>query len=413
MRRIDQVGLLSNPWRVEVKWLGVAHIEKQYQATVSKGDQLLMIILPAKIASQVKTYFTKAVQYTNHPMPPQLQFILAENCFNKNAALASIANALAKLGNVLYRLVEPYPHAFGPLSRAWVVGLDVTHNGQRKPSIACMALITAPLIGTTKFWRPSCVANKPGQEVLSGRMADGLMRCLLEDIFSHDLVPEANEQNTTVTNLLPPVIVIVRDGLADDQIYESINEELLGIDSAIGKFSKTKKINWKPKIVALVSPKASLDDICRAKLLDTTNEYELLSPGMPTKPVVVIPKGMAHRSWFDFFIVANPKDLKAKPRRYVLVRDDLGVTKKMMNFNCLCNFLLALMWGYCMSIPFSTGCSSQPSCVKVAKHYAELLSQIILSSDKTFKRFSVNRKNRPHIAIKEPLPSVLSGVLVE
>jgi len=114
MREIDQIGLLSNPWRVEVKWQGVAHIEKQYQATVSKGDQLLLIILPAKIASQVKTYFTKAVQYTNHPMPPQLQFILAENCFNKNAALASIANALAKLGNVLYRLVEPYPRLLPP-----------------------------------------------------------------------------------------------------------------------------------------------------------------------------------------------------------------------------------------------------------------------------------------------------------
>jgi len=118
MRKIDQTAVLSNPWRVEVKWQGDANVEKQYQATVSKGDQLLLIILPSKFASQVKTYFTKAVQYTNHPMPPQLQFILAENCFNKNAALASIANALTKVGNVLYRLGEPYPQAFGPLSKA-------------------------------------------------------------------------------------------------------------------------------------------------------------------------------------------------------------------------------------------------------------------------------------------------------
>lgn len=116
MRKIDKIGLLLNPWRVEVKLEGGVNMEGQYQATVSKGDQLLLVILPAKMASQVKTYFTKAVQYSNHPKPPQLQFILAENCFNKNAALASISNALAKVGNVLYQLAEPYPQAFGPLS---------------------------------------------------------------------------------------------------------------------------------------------------------------------------------------------------------------------------------------------------------------------------------------------------------
>ena len=412
MRKMDGTGLLGNPWRVEVKKMGVMKTEKQYQDTVSKGDQLLLVILPSKVASQVKTYFTKAVQYTNHPNPPQLQFILAKNCFNKNAALAAIANSLAKLGNVIYHLAEPYRNAYGPLSNSWVIGLDVTHSGKRKPSIACMALITAPLSGTSKFWRPSCVANKPGQEVLCGRMADGLMRCLLEDVYLQELVPMAKEQNKTVINLLPPSLIIIRDGLADDQIYESINEELLGIDSAIAKFARSKKINWKPKIVALVSPKASQDDICRVKLTGD-NQYELSRPGMPTKPVVVIPSAMMHRSWFDFFILGNPKDSKAKPRRYVLVRDDLGVTKKMMNFNCLCNYILAMMWGYCMAVPFSTGCSSQPSCVKVAKHYAELLAQIILSSVKDFGRFSVNRKNRPQIAIKEPLRSVISEQVSE
>jgi len=412
MRKIDRAGLLQNPQLVEVNWRGDVKAERSYQETVSNGDQLLLIILPPKIASQVKTYFTKAVHYTNHPDPPQLQFILSENCFNKNAALASIANALAKVGNVIYHLVEPYSGAYGPLNNAWVVGVDVAHNGQRKPSIACMALISNPLSGTTKFWRPSCVANKPRQEVLCGRMADGLMRSLLEDMYLQELVPRAQKQNTTIETLLPSCILIIRDGLADDQIFESVNEELLGIDTAIQKFAASKKINWKPKIVALVSPKAGQDDICSAQLV-APDHYELRSPGTPSKPVVIIQQGMMHRSWFDFFILGNPKDTKAKPRRYVLVRDDLGVTKMMKNFNCLCNYILALMWGFCMSVPFSTGCSSQPSCVKVAKHYAELMSQIILSSDMNFERFSVNKKNRPQIAIKEPLSNVTTEQVAE
>jgi len=412
MRKLDKFGLMQAPTLVQVYVQGEMKDEKHYQNTVSKGDQVLLIILPTKIASLVKTYFTKAVHYTNHPKPPQLQFILAENCFNKNAALAAISNALAKVGNVMYQLAEPYKRAYGLLTDAWVVGLDVAHNGQQKPSIACMALITKPLSGTTKFWRPSCVANKPRQEVLSGRMADGLMRSLLEDVYFQDLEPRAKEMNKTIKDFLPSSLLVIRDGLADDQIYESINEEMLGIDTAIKQFSKSRKIDWNPKIVALISPKAGQDDICKAQSTGP-EQYELSNPGMPSKPVVVLQRDMMHRSWFEFFILGNPKDFKAKPRRYVLVRDDMGVTDVMRNFNCLCNYLLALMWGYCMSIPFSTGCSSQPSPVKVAKHYAELLSQIILSSDDTFKSFSVNRKNRPQIAIKEPLPSVATEQVTE
>jgi len=412
MRKLDQHGLLGNPTLVQVHFQGEMKEAKHYQETVSRGDQLLLIILPPKIASMVKTYFTKAVHYTSHPQPPQLQFIISENCFNKNAALAAIANSLAKIGNVMYQLVEPYNRAYGLLSDAWVVGLDVAHNGQQKPSIACMALITKPLSGTTKFWRPSCVANKPRQEVVSGRMTDGLMRSLLEDVYSQDLEPRAKELNKTILNLLPACMIVIRDGLADDQIYESINEELLGIDTALKKFSESKKIDWKPKIIALISPKAGQDDVCRAQPTGP-EEYELSNPGMPSKPVVIIQQGMMHRTWFEFFMLGNPKDYKAKPRRYVMVRDEAGVTNVMRNFNCLCNYILALMWGYCMSIPFSTGCSSQPSCVKVAKHYAELVSQIILSSDHNFGRFSVNRTNRPQIVIKEPLPSVATDQLTE
>jgi hypothetical protein len=412
MRKLDRHNLLQNPTLAQVYFKDEWTEEKTYQQVVSRGDQLLLVILPPKIGSMIKTYFTKAIHYTNHPQPPQLQFILSENCFNKNAALAAISNALAKVGNVMYQLAEPYNGAYGLLKDAWAVGLDVAHNGQQKPSIACMALITKPLSGTTKFWRPSCIANKPRQEVLSGRMADGLMRSLLEDVFTHDLVARATKQNMTVQSLLPTCMIIIRDGLADDQIYESVNEELLGIDSAIRKFANSKKINWQPKLIALVSPKAGQDDICRIQPTGPS-EFILRSPGMPSKPIVVIPQGMMHRSWFEFYMIGNPKDSKAKPRRYVMVRDDAGVTKAMRNFNCLCNYILALMWGFCISIPFSTGCSSQPSCVKVAKHYAELMSQIILSSDANFSRFSVNRTNRPHIAIKDPLPSVATEEMIE
>jgi len=411
MRKLDKSGLIQAPELVQLYWRDEKTEVKDYQRTVSSGDQALLIILPPRVGSWVKTHYTKAVHYTNHPAPPHLQFILAENCFNKNAALAAISNTLAKIGNVMYKLAEPYTNAYGHLGNAWVVGVDVAHNGSRKPSIACMALLTKPLCGTTKFWRPSCVPNSPRQEILGGRMADGLMRSLLEDVYDQELQPQAKKTNKTFEDFLPSCLVIIRDGLADDQIYECLHEEMVGIDSAIKKFSKSRNINWKPKIVALISPKAGMDDICKANAIGP-EAYELNNPGMPSKPVVILPRDM-HRSWFEFFLLGNPKDFKAKPRRYILVRDDLGVTDVMRNFNCLCNYILALMWGFCMAIPFSTGCSSQPCPVKVAKHYAELLSQLMLGTDENFDKFSVNRWNRPNLVIKNPLPAVATEMVVE
>merc|ERR1719447_2578334 len=113
------------------------------------------------------------------------------------------------------------------------------------------------------------------------------MRSLLEDVYFQDLEPRAKEMNKTITDFLPSCILVIRDGLADDQIYESINEELLGIDTAIKKFCESKKIDWKPKIIALISPKAGQDDVCRAQSTGP-EEYELSNPGMPSKPVVII-----------------------------------------------------------------------------------------------------------------------------
>jgi len=407
MRNVGSEGLIKRPGITEIKD-GDFSNEENYSSVVVSGDQLLMVILPEMVASQVKVFFTRAVHYSAHESPPQLQFIMAANCFNKSASLGAFSNALTKVGNEIYRIGEPFKDAFGPLKNAWVLGVDVAHNGPKKPSIACMALVLEPLSGSTKSWRPFGVPSMPQQEVVSGRMADGLMRTLLEDVLRHDLIPRARAQNLTVLSLLPSCILVIRDGLADDQINEAINEEILGIDSAIMKFAQKNKINWRPKLVVLISPKTGLDDYCTVN-----SDNELKNPGVPKEPSVLLQRSIMNTFWFDFHIMGNPKDSKAKARRYVLIRDDLGVSDKMRRFNCLCNYLMALMWGFCIAAPFSTGCSSQPAPVKIAKHYAELMSQSILSNDRSFDRFSVNKKNRPQIVIKQPLNSVTTDKVVE
>lgn len=407
IRNMESGGLIMKPGITEIQ-NGDFSNEESYSSVVVSGDQLLMVILPQMAASQVKVFFTRAVHYSVHENPPQLQFIMADNCSNKSAALGAFSNALTKIGNEIYRLQEPYKNAFGPLKNAWVLGVDVAHNGPKKPSMACMALVLEPLSGSAKSWRPFGVPSIPRQEVISGRMADGLMGALLEDVLRHDLKPRASARNETVLSLLPSCILVIRDGLADDQINEAINEEILGIDTAIMKFAENNKIEWRPKLVVLVSPKTGLDDYCT---IDSNNE--LKDPGVPLKPIVLLQRRIMHPFWFDFHIMGNPKDSKAKARRYVLIRDDLGVSHEMTNFGSLCDYLMALMWGFCMAAPFSTGCSSQPAPVKIAKHYAELMSQSLLSQDLSFDRFSVNKKNRPQIVITQPLDSVTTDQVIE
>jgi len=287
--------------------------------------------------------------------------------------------------------------------------VDVAHNGPKKPSTACMALVLEPLSGSARSWRPFVVPSMPQQEVISGRMADGLMRALLEDVLKQDLIPRASCQNKTVASLLPSCIVIMRDGLADDQINEAIYEEFSGIDTALIKFAQSHEIDWRPKLIVLVSPKTGMDDYCTIH----SNTNELKNPGVPAKPIVLFKRKMMHISWLDFHIIGNPKDSKAKSRRYLLIRDDLGVSGKMILFKSLCNYLMALMWGFCLAAPFSKGCSSQAAPVKIAKHYAELMSQSLLSRDVSFDRFSVNKKNRPQIVIKKPLDSVTTDLVLE
>jgi len=408
IRNVERANLICRPRFEEMK-IGNVDDEEQYRSLVVPGDQLLLVILPLRSASQVKVFFTRAVHYSCHENPPQLQFILANNCYNKSAALGAFSNALTKIGNEIYQIREPQPKAFGGLVNAWVLGVDVAHNGPKKPSIACMALVLEPLSGSARSWRPFVVPCIPQQEVISGRMADGLMRALLEDVLKQDLIPRASYENKTVTSLLPSCIVIMRDGLADDQINEAIYEEFSGIDTALIKFAENHKIDWRPRLVVLVSPKTGMDDYCTMD----SNTNELNNPGVPTKPIVLFKRQMMHISWLDFHIIGNPKDSKAKSRRYLLIRDDLGLSDKMIEFKSLCNYLMALMWGFCMAAPFSKGCSSQVAPVKIAKHYAELMSQSLLSKDVSFDRFSVNKKNRPQIVIKTPLDSVSTDLVVE
>jgi len=408
IRNLERANLICRP-RVDEMQIGNISEEGHYSSVVDPGSQLLLVILPQRSASQVKVFFTRAVHYSVHENPPQLQFILANNCYNKSAALGAFSNALAKIGNEMYRIREPRPKAFGALVDAWVLGVDVAHNGPKKPSIACMALVLEPLSGSTRSWRPFAVPSIAQQEVISGRMADGLMCALLEDVMTNDLIPRARDQNKTVNSLLPSCIVVIRDGLADDQINEAIYEEFSGIDTALMKFAQRHKIDWRPRVVILVSPKTGMDDYCTID----SNTNEPRNPGVPGRPTVVFQRKMMNISWLDFHIIGNPKDSKAKSRRYLLIRDDLEVSSKMIRFKSLCDYLMALMWGFCMAAPFSKGCSSQPAPVKIAKHYAELMSQSLLSKDFTFDRFTVNKKNRPQIVIKEPLESVTTDLCVE
>lgn len=403
MRRLD----LPTPNLRPVEFVTSVDREETYERFCKEEQQVIVFIIPDGTTGSVqKAMMTKAVQYSveknPHKPAPQLQSILSSNCGNKNAVLGMMANILLKCGNVLYKMDLP-PSVKSLAKSTWAFGVDIAHNGRDKPSVLCIAGVVEPLIGTTRSWRPCCHMNLARQEVSSGRNVATLFEMLLTDI-NESLVEQGKKLNVPVGACYPEHVVIYRDGLAEDQLSEHIDEEISGIRTAISRFALRKKLSWAPSILCVVCPKQGVDDFCMGTVRN--NQTNLATGGNPPHPAAVIHRETLSPSHIDFLLQGNPKDRKSKPKRYIVVRDDSGLTKLASGVLEIANYTLALTWGFAFALPFSTGNGGQPVPIKVAKHYAELMSQLLTRKDANVNRYRVSTasKNRPQMPHHQPLP---------
>jgi hypothetical protein len=214
---------------------------------------------------------------------------------------------------------------------------------------------------------------------------EGLEQCL----------SAVNAQPKAHREALPGSIFVFRDGVADGQIEELFTKEVVGIQRAITMFRNKHKLKkWKPKLEYILCNKNTID---RFGLLDQkTGLVRSLN-----KPAVIYDHVLSDRLW-DFIIFPYHYKKNAdrtKGVRYIVLFDDLKLSKKCGASLDLFQFIFALTYMFAFSLPFPLGGTAQPAPIVYAKHYAESFSQSILSSDKSLKSLRVNKNlhNRPQV----------------
>merc|ERR1719245_692545 len=238
-----------------------------------------------------------------------------------------MGNVMLKAGNTLYHLDPASETAL--TASDWCCGISLTHTGPRKPSLAVMSMLMKPFEGSVKYWFHIGVVLKPRQAQIPGRrMASNFER----------LLDMCTKNNPDVP--LPKTITIMRDGLADDQLTEALREEVEGISSGISKWAKRNKRSWKPKIQFLVNPKQGIDDYCM------TDANGNIANGQAPKPCLVINPNILSSNRFEFLLSVNPREQKQRPKRFIVLRDDHGLTRNVAGLKHLAEYILAGTWNW-------------------------------------------------------------------
>merc|ERR1711879_637884 len=176
---------------------------------------------------------------------------------------------------------------------------------------------------------------------------------------------------------LPEVIWFFRDGIADGHIREMNSKEVVGVQRAIREFARKNRIKVDGK---LYSPKIQFV-VVQKTILDRFGEVQhdnSLRP--PRKASVIFDYVLSVRLW-DFVAWYNTRG-KNRPLRYIIVKDGMDLAKKDGAVDA---------FQFCYAL-----------CIKYAKHFAEIISQQILNSDKSFESLQTpEHLNRPHLCVTE------------
>jgi len=359
---------------------------------IQKGDELLVLILPDGMrGSEMKAKFTKLVQsQSGCNRNILIQCIQNGTCRKLNACLGTFEDIMIKFGNVPYCIdpLLPSGDRYIDIKSCWVWGIDVSHV-RDKPSVACLSISRSPFEGSLRSMHFLSHLNPCRKEIIAFNNMITLAFEGLEQCYNATLSESQH---------LPGCIFVFRDGVADGQIEELFTKEVVGIQRAITMFrNKYKLKKWKPKLEYILCNKNTID---RFGLLDQkTGLVRSLN-----KPAVIYDHVLSDRLW-DFIIFPYHYKKNAdrtKGVRYIVLFDDLKLSKKCGASLDLFQFIFALTYMFAFSLPFPLGGTAQPAPIVYAKHYAESFSQSILSSDKNLQSLKLNKNlyNRPHVITK-------------
>jgi len=398
----------GNPWtKPSIREVDFNRNE-EYGRYTKKDEQYALVLIPDGIkGSEVKVRFTKATQMSRQSTSIHVQFLKEQNCHQNTKVWGAFEDMMSKWGNTLFRINPGFDDEgtkFVNVKQTWVAGLDISHNGTKKPSVATLSLSTDPLSGSLANVRHKVHLNPPRKECLAYANMVNLFEDMLISVWK-DLTKKYGPAKAPEN--LPHAIWVFRDGISDGQLKECYSKEVNGIQRACRKFAayfkirqpgSRKKKDWCPKIQFIVAQKRILDRF--GQLMPDGSVRE------PRNATIIYDYVLSNVVW-DFIAWFNTRG-KNRPLRYIVVLDELKLYQNHAAVRAMLQFIFALTYTYPFSIPFATGNTNQPASIKLAKHYCDSWSQQILSTDQDLRQLETSPNlNRPQLSLrKTPIPMV-------
>jgi len=267
---------------------------------------------------------------------------------------------LLKNGNKMYQLlpIQP-PNPVLKLDDIWTIGIvvDVNPDNGHWP-IACLTLLTDACSGSLDVVFPVChyMYNKKRiipYEVIIAMMVKACVRAYAK------------------TKKLPKQLIILRDGLSEGQFPELYSKEIAGIQRAVVKDvpKALKRKKWKPATAFMVVQKGILDRFSVPNKKARNGLAEVIEP-------TLCYDGPLSKKYWDFLLqVTCKREGGARPSKYVILQDRIGLKTNPTTVGELFNYIHALHYGYVPMVPWPNGPSAVPSPLKYAAHFAESLHQ--------------------------------------
>lgn len=356
---------------------GNVHKLLKYQKKVEKNELVLGILPPGEMQSQVKQEMTRAFSLQSSKRPRATQFCDITNFNTVPHFVKSVFDMLLmKKGNKMYELIPSLRNQtiFSPRNGdMWFIGIavDVNPDGGHWP-IACVTIITDPLAGSMDVVFPVCHFQAAKTRIVPYEVI-------------REMVTNVVERAYKFTKKLPKQIIVFREGIGEGSFPELYSKEITGIKKSVTvDCNQMLNVDWKPSFVFLTCQKGILN---RVSLTDRRNRIN-----DPKEPLLVFQGPLSRKHWDFLLQVVCEKRGGARPVKYVILYENIGLKKRPENVIDLFNIIHASHYGFCTSVPFQNGAASIPSPVKYALHHAELLHESIRECDKRPGDLSAHKK---------------------
>jgi len=317
------------------------------------------VILPeGDLKSRMKQEIARAYSLKSTRTPVQTQFIDIEKVGAPHRMKTIFDMILLKNGNKMFQLhplSPPKPKIL--LDNIWVIGIVVDVNPDHGHSpIACMTLLTDACSGSLDVVFPVCHYMSSKKRIIPYEIVVQMMVNVCTRAFAK-------------TKKLPKQLLVLRDGLSEGQFPELYSKEIAAIKrAAVVEVPRALgKRRWKPAHCFICVQKGILD---RFSVPDRNNNLREVA-----EPTLVFAGPLSKKYW-DFLLQVTCKHSGgAKPSKYVILHDKIGLSENDTAVAELFNFIHALHYGFAPMVPWPNGPSAVPSPLKYAAHFAEGLHE--------------------------------------